>query len=128
MVVLDTCALIWWTLDPEMLSPAAAATCDRIGMQGGAISSISIWEVGIKIKQGKLDIGMSVEAYADRLKRIGGLDIIPVDEAIWLANLSLDWEHRDPADRTIVATALQKDAALVTKDDIIRSFYPKTIW
>ncbi len=38
------------------------------------------------------------------------------------------WEHRDPADRTIVATAVLKDLPIVTKDDIIGRFYPKVIW
>ena len=27
-IVLDTCALIWWSLDPDMLSPSAQNLCD----------------------------------------------------------------------------------------------------
>lgn len=27
-IVLDTCALIWWSLDPERLSQAAKQACD----------------------------------------------------------------------------------------------------
>ena len=53
---------------------------------------------------------------------------MPVDDAIWLKNLDLDWEHQDPADRTIVATALLHDADLVTKDSDIRRFYDRAIW
>jgi PIN domain nuclease of toxin-antitoxin system len=44
MVLLDTCALIWWTLDPKELSKPAARACDEIHETGGIISSISIWE------------------------------------------------------------------------------------
>ncbi len=63
MVLLDTCALIWWTLDPKELSKPAARACDAIHETGGIISSISIWEIGVKIKKGKIDIGISLEDY-----------------------------------------------------------------
>ncbi len=53
-VLLDTCALLWWTLDPEKLSQTAASACDMISFTGGAISSISIWEIGIKAKKKNL--------------------------------------------------------------------------
>jgi hypothetical protein len=36
------------TLDPDKLSDEAAKTCNLIPITGGAISSISIWEIGIK--------------------------------------------------------------------------------
>jgi len=30
MVLLDTCTLLWWTLDPAKLSAVAADACRRI--------------------------------------------------------------------------------------------------
>ena len=128
MVVLDTCALLWWTLDPDTLSPAAAATCNGIADKGALVSSISIWEIGIKVKRGKLALPISLDEYVDRLKSVMGLRITPVDERVWLDNLALKWEHRDPADRTIVATAQRRTLPIVTKDRIIAEFYPKVIW
>jgi len=126
--MLDTCALLWWTLDPEKLSDKAAKACKKISDTGAMISSISIWEIGIKIKKGKLDIGLSLSEYVDRLKSLDTLTIIPIDEYIWIENISLDWEHRDPADRTIVATARLKGVPIITKDENIKEFYPKVIW
>jgi len=128
MILLDTCALIWWTLDPEKLSEAAAAACDKIEDHGAFISSISIWEIGIKIRKNKLDIGLSLEEYVKRLKMLEKLEIIPTDEYIWVENVSMEWEHRDPADRTIVATARLRYLPIVTKDQIIKDFYPDVIW
>ncbi|KKK67831.1 hypothetical protein LCGC14_2950150, partial [marine sediment metagenome] len=55
-------------------------------------------------------------------------NIIPVDENIWIKNLSLKWSNNDPADRTIVATAMLKKLPIITKDKIIRDFYPEIIW
>jgi PIN domain nuclease of toxin-antitoxin system len=92
------------------------------------ISSISLWEVGIKVKRGKLDIGMDWRRYFDLVTMIADLTIVPVTERIWRENLELDWDHADPADRCIVATARMYDDILVTADAEIRSFYPRCKW
>ena len=126
MVILDTCALIFWTLDRAKLSAGAEKAieeADRI-----AISSISIWEVGIKVKKGTLQIPLSLPEYVEKLNSIEGFDILPVDERAWLKNLELDWDHRDPADRTIVGVASLHACPLITSDARIRAFYPDTIW
>lgn len=128
MILLDTCALIWWTLDPTKLSEKATIACNSISKSGAIISSISIWEIGIKMKKGNLDLGIGLEEYVDRLKKTNGLEILPVDENIWLRNIALDWPHKDPADRTIVATAILEDVPIITKDEIIQQFYSRVIW
>lgn len=128
MILLDTCALLWWTLDPEKLSPPAKRACDRIIEDGALISSISIWEIGIKKKKGILHFDDSLGGYVNRLRQLGSVEIIPVDEDIWVENISLNWAHRDPADRTIVATAQMKNVPIVTKDEIISAYYSKIIW
>lgn len=128
MILLDTCALIWWTLDPLKLSIKAKEACQKMEGNEGIISSISIWEIGIKIKNKKIDIGMSIEKYTELLYELGYLKIIPVDELVWLRNLSLNWQHSDPADRTIVATAMIHHANLITANENIKQFYDKHIW
>lgn len=128
LVLLDTCALLWWTLEPERLSQEAAKVCESIPREGAFISSISIWEIGIKMKKGTLEIGDSLVGYVNRLKSLGSVEIIAVDESIWITNILLDWQNRDPADRTIVATAMQRDLPIMTKDQIILDYYSKTIW
>ena len=126
MVVLDTSALLFWTLDRARLSAAAAsaiADADRI-----LVSSISIWEIGIKVSKGRLSIPVPVREYAERLQLVDRVEVLPVDTETWLANLDLQWEHRDPADRSIVATALLKSCPLVTSDTTIRAFYGQSVW
>ncbi len=126
MIVLDTSALIYWTLDPEHLSKKAKEVID--GNDKMAINSISIWEIGLKVKRGKLQLPLSIANYADKLQRLDRLEIIDVDVFIWLENLALEWDHRDPADRTIVATAQLLGCSLVTSDRTIAYFYKNTIW
>ncbi len=122
MIVLDTHALLWWALDPGRLSPAAAALCATMERDGGFASSISIWELGIKVKRGKLELGLAVDELARRVERSGVVELIPVDTALWLRSLALPWEHRDPADRVIVATALRLDLPILTRDETLHAF------
>ncbi len=123
MVVLDTSALLCWTLDPAQLSPAARQAID--GTSQLVVSSISIWEIALKVKRGKLSLPLAIADYVERLQR---LEIWPVDVQTWLDNLDLDWEHRDPADRTIVAMATRLACPLVSSDRVILDSYPQTIW
>ena len=71
---------------------------------------------------------MSIGQYIHKIHKVSGLEIIPVDEMIWMENIHLDWLHRDPVDRTIVATARLRGIPILTKDAIIRDFYPDQGW
>jgi PIN domain nuclease of toxin-antitoxin system len=126
MVVLDTSALIYWTLDKDRLSEAALNTIE--GAEQIVVSSISVWEIALKVKRSKLQIPLPVAEYADWLQRIEILEILPVDVRPWLDNIDLKWEHRDPADRTIVAVATRLNCYLISSDRVIADFYPKTVW
>ena len=129
MILLDTHALLWWALDPGRLSATAAATLAEMERHGGFASSISVWELGIKVKRGKLELGIPVEELVRRIERTAAVELVPVDTTIWLRSLALDWEHRDPADRVIVSTALFKGVPLLTRDELIRDAgVVKTVW
>ena len=126
MVVLDTSALLFWTFDrPHLSEPAATAIADADRV---LVSAISIWEIGIKVSKGKLSIPISVREYAQQLQLVDRVEVVPVDAETWLTNLELQWDHRDPADRSIVATAQLLSCPLVTSDTTIRAFYPRSVW
>lgn len=128
-IVLDTCALIWWSLDPDKLSPTAKNTCQEMEkIKNALVPSICIWEIAIKIKNHKLDLGFSLDKYVATLKKSDVVTIVPIDEDIWLKSVSLDWSHRDPADRIVVALAEIEQAAIITSDRQITSFYSQVIW
>jgi PIN domain nuclease of toxin-antitoxin system len=103
MIVLDTATLIYWTLDPDKLTEASEEAIEKTDTI--IISSISIWEIGLKAKRGHLILPLSIADYTQMLQGLDRVKIVPIDVTTWLENLSLNWEHRDPADRTIVATA-----------------------
>jgi len=126
MIVLDTSALIYWTLDPGQLSQVVKQAIDQA--EKLIVSSISIWEISIKVERGKLEIPLPIPEYANRLQRLEKLNVLAVDVQDWLDNLALEWDHPDPADRTIVAKAIKLACPLVTSDRLIANFYKETIW
>ncbi len=122
VILLDTHVLLWWALDPEKLSAPAALAVAKMETSGGFASSISLWEIGIKAKRKKIELPLTVDELARRIKRGGVVEILPVDTTIWLRSVALPWNHADPADRVIVATALIEGIPLLTKDDAIRGY------
>lgn len=122
VIVLDTHALLWWALDPEQLSVKASNLVDQMERRGGFASSISVWELGIKIQRRKLDLGIDIDEFARRVRMGGVVELLPVDATVWLRSLALQWDHQDPADRVIVATALLNDVPVLTKNETIHAF------
>lgn len=123
-MLLDTCALIWWTLDPAQLSLKTRKLLDAADHV--YVSAISIAELGIKIKKKQLELPLSLRDYVQRLYR-SNISILPVTDSIILDSLDLKWVHSDPVDRIIVATAKHEKWAIVTKDDEIKKYYKRTI-
>lgn len=128
IIVLDTCALIWWSLDPDKLSDTAKDAClEMKKAKNGLVRSISIWEIAIKISNKKLDLGIDLDRYVATLKKSDVVKIVPVDEDIWLKSVSLDWTHRDPADRVVVTLAQINQAKIITSDRKVKHFYSQVI-
>lgn len=125
-VVLDTSALLYWTIADEHLTTKAVQAVTQA--EQIIVSSISIWEIGLKVKNAKLSLPLSIQDYVEALKQTDRVQIVPVTETTWLKNLELNWPHKDPADRTIVATASLLSCPLITSDLAIRTFYDRSIW
>lgn len=130
MILLDTHTLLWRVFNPELISEPARekiSIAERLG--ASFISSITLWEIGIKIKNGKLEIPLPLNDLLEKINKSGLVRSLPVTDQIWLENLNLEWDHKDPADRTIVATARINTLTLITKDEQIRKFSGvTTLW
>lgn len=128
MIVLDTHAWLWWaaarTKLPRKVQRRLAAERDL------AVSAISCWELGMLIERGRLRLRGDARSGIREALSIDKLQVIPVSETIAVeAGLFGARFHGDPADRIIVATALELKAPLVTKDERIRdSNLVRTLW
>lgn len=127
-VLLDTSAVLYWTLMPSTLPERARHAIDEAARDEVVVSAISLWEVGLKVQRGTLGLGIPFDDYVRRLQQVDRLTLAPVDVRVWLRVLDLPWEHRDPADRVIVATADVLDVPIVTSDHAMRRYYDRAIW
>jgi PIN domain nuclease of toxin-antitoxin system len=92
-------------------------------------SSISVLEIGIKCRNRKLVLPEPIASWFP--KTIARLELRerPLQSAIAIRTASLDWDHRDPAERILVATALSEDMLIITSDAAINSFaLARVIW
>jgi PIN domain nuclease of toxin-antitoxin system len=128
VIVLDTSTLLRLTHEPQLLSQGAADMLARADRESLVISAISLWEIGTKVRAGRLRLGMTLEAYVFRVQQQLAIRVEPVTAAIAMRSATLDWSHRDPADRIIVATAGLGAYTLVTSDRVIRDWYPQAHW
>lgn len=121
MILLDTHTLLWWCFAPSRLSARAARVCEEMHERGGLVSAISMWEIAAKLRRGRLELSIPASQLAERLEREAVVRFLPVDVPTWLRTAELDWEHRDPADRVIVATAMIAGVPILTKDALMHA-------
>lgn len=117
MILVDTHALVWLLREPNRLSALVSKT---LRTQPLCTSAASLYEIAYKGGRGKWP---EVEDYldTDMVATFGASDIgiLPATGAIMQRAGAISWDHRDPFDRIIVATALAHDYPLVSKDDTL---------
>ncbi len=113
-ILLDTCALIWLAGDAPELSAEARDTIDQADIAG--VSAISAWEISLKVARGSLDLPFPSDEWFSRTLEHHHLTLANLSVNILIAANSLPWHHRDPADRFIIATAIEEGASVVTAD------------
>jgi len=131
MIVIDTHILIWWISNPEKLSQKAKKALEEAPKKGGIfISAISVWEIYMLVKKGRLELTMNIDTWFKKVLSLPFMRVVPIDAAIAASSVMLTGQiHDDPADRIIAATALKLEAPLVTSDTrLIRYLKIKTIW
>jgi PIN domain nuclease of toxin-antitoxin system len=128
-LLLDTHVWLWRLLDPDRISTEAeAAIGDR--QSELFLSPISAWETLVLARKGRVSLTPSPgEWVLDALRRSTPTAAL-LSHGIALRSEALDgFASEDPADRFLVATALELDLTLVTADKAMQAFSPvETLW
>ena len=115
MILLDTQVLLWLLYGDHRLGMRARVAIDDAFAAGrAAVSAITFWEVAMLQAKGKIALQADIHSWREGLLDEGLIEI-PVDGRTAVRAGLLQDMHGDPADRLIVATALDGHR-LVTAD------------
>jgi PIN domain nuclease of toxin-antitoxin system len=91
-------------------------------------SLVSLWEIAIKMRLGKLNtLGSSVAYIRDEMNAYG-MELLPIRYQHILQLESLPPHHSDPFDRLLIAQALTESLPILTGDRAFRGYGVKLIW
>ncbi len=87
------------------------------------VSVISIWELAMLVRQGRLSLHTSVDRWTEEALSKPGINLLPFTPQIAVESVNLpEPMHKDPADRIIVASSRVERLTLVTRDRQIIDF------
>jgi PIN domain nuclease of toxin-antitoxin system len=126
-LLLDTHALIWWSIAlPRLSSSAHAAIGDPENQV--FVSAVSALEIATKHRRGKLPeagvLASSFEAEVDAEGFVG----LPVSLRHGQLAGALAIQHKDPFDRLLIAQALVEDMTLVSNERIFDATGVSRLW
>ncbi len=114
--IIDTHYLIWAMKDPTKIS---SSTLHILEDPNNTIyvSLVSLWEIAIKQKIGKIQIFDSLENFKTDVEDIG-ITWLPILDTHIFATMQLELHptHKDPFDRLIISQAKQENLTIITDD------------
>jgi PIN domain nuclease of toxin-antitoxin system len=116
-LLLDTQMVIWAALDAPKLPLAARRQIANASAVH--VSSVSLWEIGMKVSAGKLKLSMSALE-----SKLAAYHAVPLALTWGHAVRAYDVApyHRDPFDRLLLAQAVTEPLHLLTSDDSLGSY------
>ena len=127
-LLLDTHIALWLDSGDDRLRASTRALIDGCWQNGGAIllSAITVWEIALLLDTGRIDLDVPVAAWIERFLDCPGIEAVPLGHQAASRSYQLHHlEHRDPADRLLIATAIELACPLVSYDERIIRFSKK---
>jgi PIN domain nuclease of toxin-antitoxin system len=126
-LLLDTHALLWWLDGDTRLSEPAAAAIGNPSTRV-FVSAASAWEIGTKVRIGKLPGAVEVAERFTDIIRSQNFDLLPISvEHARKAGL-MPGEHRDPFDRMLIAQSQMEGLDLVSNEALFDRFGIRRVW
>jgi PIN domain nuclease of toxin-antitoxin system len=128
-LLLDTHVWLWSLLDPQRLSAAAkqAVSDEETEL---CLSPISTWETLVLARKGRVELQPSPREWVLEALRLSALNPAPLSHSVAVRSEALEgFGSGDPADRFLVATALEQEMSLITADGDMHDYGPlTTVW
>lgn len=117
LIVLDTHTLVWWCATPGKLSAGARRAIARAPALG--IAAITCWEIARLVARRRLKLDRPPRTWLEDALARPRVELLPLTPAVAVIAAALPQELADPADRLIVATAIDRGVPLVSIDGSI---------
>lgn len=124
-LLLDTHIALWLDSGDTRLRQPTRAMIDDCWRNGGTVylSAVSAWEIALLVDTGRIELDLPIEAWVSRFLDSPGITSVPLGCRTAARSYQLHHlEHRDPADRLLIATAIEIACPLVTYDERIARF------
>lgn len=115
-LLVDTCVLLWFLRGDEDAMPGSVFEQIECESNDVYVSVVSIWEIAIKARLGKLALVGRLDASFEVELAREGFSVLGLDVAHAVEVYRLPWEHRDPFDRLLIAQCRCEDLRPVTPD------------
>jgi len=126
-ILLDTHPLLWFVAGDSKLSNTAREAIESPD-NTSLVSVASLWEMGIKISLGKLDIGMPFDEFVRDEITGNGIDLLGISATRLARIIKMPFHHRDPFDRLLVAQAEEEGIPIVGCDHAFAAYGTTLIW
>lgn len=119
--LLDTCAWIDAFSAPELLKPSIRKLLNT--QRVAHVASISLLEVARKEARGDLLFGMPLADWFRIALPRNRVKVIEISPEVSIDSTRLpEWDHKDPGDRLVIATARVHRLTVLTSDRKILSY------
>lgn len=125
-LLLDTHAFIWF-LNGENQLPVSTKNLITDTSNKCFLSIASIWEIAIKSSLNKLELQGDFNQIAGFLLD-NDIEVMPITFEHLQRLLQLDFPHRDPFDRIIIAQAFIENLTVATKDKVFNEYGVNIVW
>lgn len=125
-LLIDTHAVIWFITEDDQL-PTHIKELIEDSDNTCFVSIVSLWEMGIKYSLDKLDLKADLKKIFELIDQ-SGLMILPITPTHILTNSALEFHHRDPFDRLIIAQARSEGLSLISKDGEFKDYNINLLW
>ncbi len=126
-LLLDTHTLLWWLTDDLSLTNRARSAIGRTA-NSILVSAASAWEIGTKVRLGKLPAANDLVSDLPRQLDAEGFEMLDITTDHALRAGLLPGPHKDPFDRMLIAQAQAEDLTLVSNEAVFDRYGARRIW
>lgn len=125
--LLDTHSFLWFIDNHPRLSPAA-----RLAIEDPSntiyLSTVSMWEMAIKVSLGKLTLAAPIDIFVPQQIAANSFSILPIMVQHTFRIAALPFHHRDPFDRLLIAQSELEGFPIIGSDSVFDNYGITRVW